>query len=181
MPARLSYDVDGLPKVEHRLLGMAQRALEPTPILKGFQDLLEREAEERFESDGDGEWEPLSPVTIDKKGSDIIGRDTDAMMASLTDEGAEGALREIIGDELIFGTNLTNEEGVYYPGIFDQGRRSGRQPARPLFDPARLNLRTFTKAVQAYLVAVDRAEFGANMGGDRIMGSDAMPNFEVLS
>lgn len=172
------YDVDGLEPVEHRLLSMAGRALETRPLLEVFARQLEKEEGDRFADQGAGSWPPLAPATVARKGNSTIGRETDAMMEALTTEDAEGALREFIGDEeLIFGVNLTTEEGVPYPAIFNDGRADGAQPPRPLFDVSEFTLRAFTKNVHAYLMAADRAEFGLNMGGDNIAGSDRMPSF----
>lgn len=164
MGVSVHYEVDGLADVEHQLLGMGARAVEPRPLLEMFADQLEQMMADRFASQGGGEWDPLAESTVARKGSDVIGRETDAMMDSLTDSGAEGALREIFGDELVFGTNLTNDDGVPYPVIFNDGSRTG-QPARPLFDLEHMDLRRFSKAVQVYLVGAERAEFGVGSFG----------------
>lgn len=152
------YDVDGAAAVEHDLLRMEGRLLNPRPVLSRFIDLLQQMMGERFATEGDGDWEPLAASTVAKKGSSTIGRETDAMMEALTTEGAEGALREVFDDELVYGINLVSEDGVPYPVIFNDGRAG--QPARPLFDTGGLDLRAFTKALQAYLVEGDRSEFG---------------------
>lgn len=161
---RLRYEVDGLADVEHHLLGFAGRAAEPRPLLELFADQLEEMMAERFAAEGEGDWPPLAAATVRKKGSSVVGRETDAMMAALTTDGAEGALREFFGDELIFGVNLTSEDGVPYPAIFNDGRGSA-QPARPLFDIDGLDVRRFTKATQGYLVGADRSEFGVGSFG----------------
>ena len=157
------YDVDGAAAVEHDLLRMETRLLDPRPVLGRFVDLLQQMMGERFAAEGEGDWAPLAASTVARKGSTVIGRETDAMMDALTDEGAEGALREIGEDELIFGINLTNEDGVPYPVIFHDGRPG--QPARPLFDTAGLDLTRFTRELQAYLVEGDRSEFGVGSFG----------------
>lgn len=162
----VAYDLDGAAAVEHDLLRMEGRLLNPRPVLSRFVDLLQQMMGERFAAEGEGDWPPLAESTIAKKGSSVIGRETDAMMEALTTEGAEGALREITDDELIFGINLTNDEGVPYPVIFSDGRDG--QPPRPLFDVEGLDLRAFTRELQAYLVAADRSEFGVGSFG---MGS----------
>lgn len=160
---RIAYDVDGVAAVEHDLLGMEARLMEPRPVLERFVDLLQQMMAERFASQGEGDWEPLAASTVARKGSSVIGRETDAMMEALTSAGSEGALREIVGDELIFGVNLTSEDGFAYPVAFHDG--TARQPARPLFDPAGMDLRRFSKELQAYLVGVDRAAFGVGSFG----------------
>lgn len=155
------YDVDGLGHVEHMLMGMAARAIETRPLLEMFAQQLREITQDTFEAEGPG-WEPLSPATVAKKGSTTIGRETDAMMESLVSEG-EGHIEEFFGEELIFGTHLTNEEGFPYPVAFDQGTRN--QPARPIFDIQEHDLRRFTKSVQAWLVGADRSEFGVGSFG----------------
>lgn len=159
---RVEYSVSGEKAVEHRLLGMAARAVESRPILEAFGDVLENKMTTVFAAEGPG-WEPLSPVTVARKGHSTIGRQTDAMMDSLTKEAAEGAMREIIGDELHFGTNLTSEDGTYYPGIFHAGRDG--QPARPFPGVTSRDLRAFSKGLQAYLVGIERATFGVGSFG----------------
>lgn len=160
---RILYDIDGLGTVEHDLLRMEGRLLDPRPVLSRFVDLLQRMMAERFDAEGEGDWEPLAASTVARKGSTVIGRETDAMMDALTNEGAEGALREITDDELIFGISLVNEEGFAYPVAFDSGTRN--QPARPLFDIGGFDLTRFTRELQAYLVEGDRSEFGVGSFG----------------
>jgi hypothetical protein len=161
--ARVSYEVEGEQAVVHDLLRMEGRLLDPRPVLSRFVDLLQQMMAERFAAEGEGDWAPLAASTVAKKGSSVIGRETDAMMEALTTEGAEGALREITDDELIFGISLVNEEGFAYPVAFDSGTRN--QPARPLFDLAGLDLRAFTRELQRYLVEGDRSEFGVGAFG----------------
>lgn len=155
---RVVYDIDGLEQTEHDLLRLETRLLDPRPVLRRFIDILHRQMAERFAAEGEGDWPALAASTVERKGSSVIGRETDAMMEALTTESAEGALRETTEDELIFGINLTNEDGVPYPVIFNDGRAG--QPARPLFDTGGLDLRELTKALQQYLVEGDRSEFG---------------------
>lgn len=161
-PMRIHYDVDGLEPIEHQLLGMAARAVETRPLLEAFAEQLRSLMQEKFDAEGPG-WAPLAPATIARKGNSTIGRDTDAMMASLTQTGAEGATEEIFGDELIFGTHLTSDEGFPYPVTFNDGRDG--QPARPLFEFDAVDTRRFTKAVHAWLMGADRAEFGVGSFG----------------
>lgn len=164
------YDVDGVAAVEHDLLGMEARMLAPRPVLERFANLLQQMMAERFASEGEGDWAPLAPATVERKGSSVIGRETDAMMEALTSDGAEGALREVLDDELVYGINLRNEDGFAYPVAFHEG--TSRQPARPLFDPGGMDLRRLTKELQIYLVGVDRSEFGV---GSWSMGDLTFP------
>jgi phage gpG-like protein len=164
VPTAIEYDVEGLEPIEHHLLGIGERAIETRPMLEMFAADLEAQMSARFEAEGEGDWAPLADSTVARKGSSVIGRETDAMMNSLTDSGAEGSLREIFGDELVFGTNLVNDDGFPYPVVFNDGSKTG-QPARPLFNLAHLDLRRFSKLVQTYLIAGDRSEFGVGSFG----------------
>lgn len=157
-PFAIRYEVEGEKAVEHRLLGIGQRAVESRPLLEAFMREWESIIGETFDAEGYGTWEPLSPVTVARKGSSVILRETDAVLDSLTSEGAEGAVREIFGDELVFGTSLTSEEGFPYPAALQSG--TSRMPARdPLTYPDSV-LKRFTKQVHAYLMGAERSEFG---------------------
>lgn len=162
-PVSIHYDVDGLEEVEHQLLGMAARAMEPRPLLELFAEQLRGLMGDIFGRQGPG-WAPLAASTVAAKGSSTIGRETDAMMESLTTQGAEGHLEEFFGEELVFGTNLTTEDGFPYPVAFNDGTRAG-QPARPLFSMVDRDLRRFTKATHAYLMGAERSEFGVGTFG----------------
>lgn len=163
MSVAIHYDVDGIDDVEHQLLGMGARAIETRPLLEMFADQLEQMFGDTFAAQGYGEWEPLAASTIARKGSSTILRETDALMDSLTESGAEGAVREIFGDELIFGSNLTSEDGFPYPAAHRTG--TSRMPARDPLIVRDQDLRRFSKAVQIYLVGADRSEFGVGSFG----------------
>jgi hypothetical protein len=158
MPFAIRYEVDGAEAVEHRLLALGQRAVQSRPLLEAFMREWESIIGETFDAEGYGAWEPLSPVTVARKGSSAILRETDALMDSLTSEGAEGALREIFGDELVFGSSVVSEDGFAYPAALQSG--TSRMPARdPLTYPDTV-LKRFTKQVHAYLMGAERGEFG---------------------
>jgi phage gpG-like protein len=163
MALSMVYEVDGVTKVEHRLLGITARALEPRPILEGLADAMEGIERDLFDSEGSGRWAPLSPATLAKKGSSGILRDTDALMNSLTESGS-GSVRHYFGSELVFGTSVTDEQGTDYPALLKSG--TSKMPARdPLPTPNASQMRLFSKAVQSYLIGQDRAAFGASPFG----------------
>lgn len=163
MAFAIRYEVEGEKAVEHRLLALGQRAVETRPLLEAFLREWEAIMADTFDAEGYGTWEPLSPATVARKGSSTILRETDALMESLTTEGAEGAVREIFGDELIFGTSLTSEDGFAYPAALQSG--TSRMPARdPLTYPDTV-LRRFTKSTHAYLMGAERGEFGVGSFG----------------
>lgn len=175
MPFSIVYNTEGDTRVVHKLQAFAGRAIEPAPALAIVAEELRKAEAKRFAAEGPG-WAPLADSTIAKKGSTVIGRESDAMMRSLTEKGAEGAIEIIQGSELVWGTSLTSEDGFPYPKAFNDGTTRG-QPPRPLFDFGQPTLAAVSRAIQAYLVGADRAEFGLNMGGDHIYGSDLMPRF----
>lgn len=157
-PLVIDYDVDGGKRVQHKMLGMAARAMAPAPVLRMIGHAMMDVERELFAAEGRGAWAPLSPVTVAMKGHDTILRDSDRLLASLTQEGAEGQLFEVDGDTLRFGTNLTSEDGTYYPGLLKTG--TSKMPARdPLPEPRETDMREFTKAIQIWLVGTDRSEF----------------------
>jgi phage gpG-like protein len=154
-PLTLHYTVSGDEEVEHDLLGIGARALEPRPILERLASHLRRKEEELFESGGAGRWEPLAPTTIARKGSSTILVDTGALRDSLTEEGAADHFEQILGEELVFGT-YDSKAGYHRRG-------TSRMPARdPLVTGADLNLREITREIQAYLMGLERGAFGVS-------------------
>lgn len=156
---RLSYDVDGIQKVEHDLLGIGARALEPKPVLLLLARALRGIEQKLFASEGRGTWPPLAASTAAQKGSSRILVESKALVDSLTTEGASGSLAEIVGNELRFGTQVEGEDGSYYPGLLRSG--TSRMPARDPLQVETSDLREFSRAIQTYLIGAERAQFGA--------------------
>ena len=162
---KLFYDVEGDKQVVHDLLGLSARAAEPRPVLHSIATYLRKAEEEHFETLGHGQWKPIAQHTILRKQAqgydERILHETLALRQSLTGQGAEGHLEEIIGSELIFGTNLTNEEGYAYPALHQRGHPPDLPARPPLVDPrAEGTLRFITKGIQSYLVGAERASYG---------------------
>lgn len=167
MPFAVHYSVVGGKSVQHKMLGMGARALEPGPVLELIGMAILKTEADLFAEEGRGAWPPLSPATVAMKGHDTILRDSDALLRSLTVRGAEGNLFEVDGDTLHIGTSLTSEDGAYYPGFLKTGTR--RMPARdPLPEPREQDMRLYTKAIQRWLVGADRSEFSS--GGLGMVG-----------
>jgi phage gpG-like protein len=157
MPLKIEYSVEGATKVRHDLLGMSARALEPAPLLEAFADQLRGIERDLFDAEGYG-WAPLAASTVERKGSATILRESDDLFNSLTQRGAKGSHQEIFGSELVFGTEIE------YATFHRTG--TSRMPQRdPLPAPREQDLRRFTKAVQAWLIGGDRAEFGVGSFG----------------
>lgn len=152
---QLRYSVTGLKEVTHDMLAMGERALEPGPVLNLIGKAMQRIEQEVFDTGGRGDWPPLAASTVTMKGHDKILVETEALMRSLT----EGDNFDVNGSELLFGTDVTSEDGTYYPGLLRSG--TSRMPARdPLPSLREIDLLQFTKAIQAYIVGAERAEFG---------------------
>lgn len=150
------YYVEGLGEVEHDLLGMGARALEPGPVLNLIGKALQEREREAFESGGFGQWAPLAGSTISRKGHDRILYETGALMESLT--GGEGESFEVNGSELLFGTDIE------YAGYLKAG--TSRMPARdPIPEVRDVDLLMFSKAIQTYIVGAEREEFGTQPYG----------------
>lgn len=154
---RVDYTVTGDRKVIHDLLGIGRRAVETRPLLLSIGRVLARLHGERFDSQGDGTWEPLAETTKARKAA--LNQDPRILHATLElreDLAGSGAghVEDVIGDELVFGT--TN----FKARLHQEG--TSRMPARPPFvDLAGEGvLRQITKGIQAYLIGAERAEFG---------------------
>lgn len=156
---RISYEVEGAKTVEHELIGIGERALAPEPVLTLIGKAMQQIERELFDAGGKGAWPPLAASTVEAKGDDRILIETERLMDSLTQDGAEGSVFEVHGFELIFGTSVTSDEGAPYPSFLKTG--TSRMPARnPLPLPSGADLLKFTKMVQSWLVGAERAEFG---------------------
>jgi phage gpG-like protein len=156
MTFRVEYQIDGIGEVTHDLLGMAARAAEPAPILHGIAEALRKTEARLFEEEGGGHWPPLAGSTIAAKGNSRILVETGALMRSLTEDGA-GHVEHVGGDELVFGT--TDPKAKWH--------RSGtsRMPKR---DPLFLregDVKELSRAIQAWLMGAERAEFGVQSFG----------------
>lgn len=104
-------------------------------VLPQLLPLLETETAKQFDAEGagpqSGSWAPLSASYAAWKEVHYPGQPklvlTGAMRAALTESNAPGALREVSGDSLAYGT-----KGVPYASYHQMG--TGRMPSRPPFD-----------------------------------------------
>lgn len=104
-------------------------------VLPQLLPLLETETAKQFDAEGAGpqagSWAPLSVSYSAWKQAHYGDLPklvlTGAMRSALTESNAPGALREVSGDSLAYGT-----KGVPYASFHQMG--TGRMPARPPFD-----------------------------------------------
>lgn len=153
MPLQLVYSEEGVAETTHELRAMGVRFLEPEPILHLIGAALRGIETELFLEQGHGSWPPLAPSTIAKKGFDTILVESHGLMESLTDESDAAHIEIIQRDELIFGTNDPKAGWA---------RRGDTKRNRPPRDPLQVHetdVKAFSKAIQAYLVGVERTGF----------------------
>lgn len=116
--------------------GAFQRALvtEMDAMYEMFKPVLGEMEAEQWASNGHGEWPPLAPSTVARKGHSTILVDTGALRASLVDPGS--AMR-IMGVDAEYGTNIGY--AFYHQ---DGGYVAGRPPQRQVIpDPIDVSIR----------------------------------------
>lgn len=136
-------------------------------VMPKLLPVLEVETSKQFEAEGggpqSGSWAPLSVSYSAWKEAHYPGQPklvaTGALRAALTDSSASGALRDVSGAALSFGT-----AGIPYASLHQTG--TGRMPSRPPFDFGS----GFEAGVQAAAAAGVREAVRA--------GSDGLIDFE---
>lgn len=156
MGVGLHYTIKGDKEVEHDLLGLSARAIEPRPVLTLIAEQLRGIERELFETEGKGTWAPLASSTVARKGNDKILVDQGDLMDSLTESGGDN-FAIIQRNELIFGTS-DPKAGFHRTG-------TSRMPARDPLQVDGVDLKRFSKAFQMYLMGDERAAFGVGSFG----------------
>lgn len=157
MPVGLDYEINGIAEVEHDLLGFAARSMVPEPALRLVASAIRSIEQELFASEGKGNWPPLAASTVAKKGHNRILVETEALKDSLTEQG-DGAHFEIFQrNELIYGSS-DPKAALHKAGTSKMPKRD------PLIVDAS-DVKAFSKAIQAYLMGVERTEFGLQSFG----------------
>lgn len=118
----LDFKMTGLEGLEHDWKAVSRRMAHPEPAFKEVLKDLE-EGEKRLFARYKGKYV-----------------DTGALMASLTQDSAEGAIREAHYDELVFGTSI----------IYAQYQRKGKKSAVLVLQPK--TRREASKKVLDYVV-----------------------------
>jgi phage gpG-like protein len=169
-PFAIYYEVTGAPEVEHHLLGIGDRAMEAEPALLGIAQQMQSIVEKRFEEEGPG-WEPLAASTVSYKASHGLNpkilQATEEMKDSLT--GAAGSMSaagattrpagvlHLTHDELVFGT--ADPKAAFHQ------KGTARMPQRKILDFSTEDYLGFSREIQAYLMGLERAEFGVGEFG----------------
>lgn len=84
MTVSTSIKITGLAPTIAKLQGLAKRIEEPeTKLMRRIGENVVDNIEERFLNQGYGEWPPLKPATVRRKGSSYILVETGAMLASI--------------------------------------------------------------------------------------------------
>ena len=115
-------------------------------------DVVYREIEQVFDSEGYGTWPPLSPAYAARKRRERPGKSilryNDAYFRAATTPRGQGSIHEVRGRSLRIGVR-SDEFPEQYPARHEEG--SGRLPARPVFELARPRLRgPIQRAFRAY-------------------------------
>jgi phage gpG-like protein len=156
----ISVEVTGEKKTERHLLGIGARVMDARPVLGAIAEQMRAAEQARFEAEGYGAWPPLKPSTVAYKAAQglnpMILQATEALRRSLTEKGLDNI--EFIGhDELIFGT--ADPKAIYH----QYGTRF--MPARPPVHFDEPQIRGFTREIQAYVMGLERADFGTQPYG----------------
>lgn len=116
MAARLDITAHGVGDVARAIENIGQRAVNARPAMLAITELLENGEQALWKRSGGKKWPPRADGT--KAG--VLSGDLER---SLTEGGADGAVREIHADHLVFGTS------IWY-ARFMQGTK--HQPKRPI-------------------------------------------------
>lgn len=104
----VEIEVFGLPEVDARLAGIADRADHVRPVFERIaEDFTERE-KVLFANDGEGRWDPLTKPYAAWKARHYPGLPmnvlTGALRDSLTVPGSKYSVRDISDEQLVIGT-----------------------------------------------------------------------------
>jgi phage gpG-like protein len=136
----------------HRYLsGVEGRVSDLRPAMEEISEDFYRHEERAFGTEGSilrsGKWAPLSPRYAAWKARHYPGRTilvrTGKLKASLTQPGAEGAIREVTEDGLEIGTSIS------YARYHQWG--TGRMPARLVIDPPPVVVEGWVQIVERYV------------------------------
>lgn len=136
-----------------RQTGAFRRSLENLePLWDMFKPIMSQVESELWQTEGHGDWPPLSPVTVARKGHSQILVDTGDLRASLVDPArAAHTTRQ----QMTWGTS------VPYAAFHQEGGRiPGRPPKRQVIDIRVEDRRKFETALVTYLNLQARRTIG---------------------
>jgi phage gpG-like protein len=147
----LRWSVWGDDVIERDLLRFSERMVNPQPALLALAEDMRDALQEQFDSEGryaSGGWAPLAESTVAGKAAaglrPEILRATDALMNSLTKDGAPGQVLKVENDQLTFGSE------IFY-GAFHQ-RGTSKMPQRRPIEFTEYDKRSWMKTLQRYMV-----------------------------
>lgn len=147
-PVFILHEVDGsIAKEAKRLENAGEGVNELLPVLVRISEDMMRIEKVVFDSQGrrgGGQWKPLKPETIKRKGSNRILHYTGELEASLTEPGAPNQILRFGSQSVEFGTS--DPIAAYH----DQGR--GSNPRRPLIKLVPGDIKRWNKMISDYLI-----------------------------
>ena len=172
MVVRFEFVVAGDVQISRMIRRFADDVKDLRPPFREIADDFLEIEQRQFESggqSGSGGWEPVQPrYTATKEragfGSRTLVR-TRALMESLTDAGAPGAVRRIEKLELTMGTRVRSASGFPYPLAHQTG--TSRMQARPPIELNEGDKRRWMRFIQRYLVEQSQSRFRAAMQAAR--------------
>lgn len=149
-PVFILHEVDGsIAKEAKRLENAGEGVNELLPVLVRISEDMMRIEKIVFDSQGrrgGGQWKPLKPETIKRKGSNRILHRTGALEASLTEPGATNQILKFGPRSVEFGTS--DPIAVYH----DQGAYAAGVPRRPLIKLVPGDVKRWNKMISDYLI-----------------------------
>lgn len=149
----IHYEIDGDQRVEHQLLGMAARAVEPRPVLAMIARSMREMEQSVFETAGHGDWPPLAESTLRQKARQGYSTAPNAVLiasgelvTSLTSDGGDH-IEHISGDGLDFGT--ADPKAIFHM------TGTSKMPARPPLQVRPDDTRRFTREIQRFIVGLE--------------------------
>lgn len=156
MPVVLEFEAFGTKMVSRRLERFAALPSDAAPAWRAIIELMKADIGEQFATEGrsmSGGWEPLKPVTIERKAKlglrPEIMRATDRLLESLTDDAGSDQLLVIEPHGFRFGSKV--DYGKYHMGPAKDGSRPARKP----IDFTEAQRRKYVKVLQTFLVGGD--------------------------
>lgn len=151
---RVTIEALGETIVDRDLLRVGDRTVNAAPAFALVADMFRNVTKMQFQKQGGhgyhGKWQPLADSTVARKAAaglrPEILRATDALMNSLTQPGAEGAIEILRDDFLHYGSEL------FYGKIHQMGSRDGRVPRRRIVDLTDTAKRNTAKIIQTFIM-----------------------------
>jgi phage gpG-like protein len=148
-PFRFTMTAFGVNLVDRMLLRKGQHVLEMELLLESLAEDLMNIEFDRFNSGGhspfggDG-WAELAESTIRAKGHDQILVDTELLMRSLSERGADGQILDITPEGFRFGTEVPY-------GLYHQ-HGTVNMPARPILEFNEFGRQMMVKKIQLFIM-----------------------------